>query len=78
MRRSAFSIHSVVRRFIAKDGMYAGKAGELACPCSHKKMTIFRGALELRQFLSGIYSVERRFFGLRLTHAILGQKLMQG
>ncbi|HEY7771718.1 MAG TPA: dephospho-CoA kinase, partial [Marinagarivorans sp.] len=34
------------RYFIAKDGMYAGNAGAFACPCSHKKITIFKGPLK--------------------------------
>jgi hypothetical protein len=38
------SIQSSGRCFIAMDGMCAGKAGAVACLCSHKKITIFRGA----------------------------------
>ena len=51
------SIQSSGRRFIAKDGMYAGKAGAFAFPCSQEKITIFRGALPFRNNLGTASSV---------------------
>jgi hypothetical protein len=44
--------------------MYAGKAGALACPCAHKKMTTFRAA---RKYFATYFNSDNELFNTTIT-----------